>query len=50
MRTNPPEMWYNFEKKLDYKKYRKIAKQYRKLADLDSGGESASDIEENLDE
>jgi hypothetical protein len=44
LRTNPAEMYLNFSQKLNWKKYRKIAREYKSLKDLES------EDEENIDE
>ncbi len=39
LRKNPAEMYKNFGEKLEWKKYRKIARQYKNLNDLESDDE-----------
>ena len=44
LRKNPPEMYKNFQQKLDWKKYRKIAREYKSLKDLESDDEDFNDV------
>ena len=39
LRKNPPEMYRGFSEKLEWKKYRKIAREYKNLNDLESDDE-----------
>tara|TARA_R100000773_G_scaffold14064_1_gene12884 strand:- start:1277 stop:2065 length:789 start_codon:yes stop_codon:yes gene_type:complete len=39
LRKNPPEMYKNFGEKLEWKKYKKIAQQYKSIKDLESDEE-----------
>jgi len=48
LRTNPAEMYLNFSQKLNWKKYRKIAREYKSLKDLESEDEENIDDGEKL--
>ena len=44
LHTTPAEIYLNFQQKLNWKKYRKIAREYKSLKDLES------DDEENMED
>ncbi len=44
LRKNPPEMYKNFSEKLEWKKFKKIAQQYKSIKDLESDDERDEDF------
>lgn len=48
LRTNPAEMYKNFSEKIEWKKYRKVAREVKHIKDLESDDEDQLNIDRDL--